>query len=194
MDATLETNASGYKYTLSLERRFGHPPEKVWRVITERELLKQWFPCDVVGDWNVGAKLDFIIALEETEHATEEDLHGEVLAVDAPRLLEYRWGKHSMKFELEPDGNGCLFRLSESFDDKSWCARNAAGWEMCIENLDLVIEGAAIAKFAADVWRDKFDRYAKKFKDIVGPRGGLAEDDPLLKLGREPNHPQVSGK
>lgn len=185
MDATLETNASGYNYTLSIERRFDHPPEKVWRAIIERKLLKEWFPCDVVGDWKVGAKLDFIIALEEMENATAEDLHGEVLAVDEPRLLEYRWGKHSMKFELEPDGDGCLFRLSEGFDDKSWCARNAAGWEMCIENLDLVLEGAAIAKFAADVWREKFDRYAEKFKDIVGPRGGLAEDDPLLKLGRE---------
>ena len=185
MDATLETNTSGYKYTLSIEYRFDHPPEKIWRAITERELLKQWFPCDVVGDWKAGAKLDFIFAPGQIEDVPDEDLHGEVLAVDEPQLLEFRWGTHSLKFELKPDGDGCQFRLSEGFDDKSWCARNAAGWEMCIEYLDLVLEGAAIAKFAADVWRKKFDRYAEKFKDIVGPRGGLAEDDPRLKLGRE---------
>jgi len=185
MDATLETNASGYNYTLSIERRFDHPPKKVWRVITKRELLKQWFPCDVVGDWKVGAKLDFIFPPEQAVDIPDEDLHGEVLAVDEPQLLEFRWGTHSMKFELKPDGDGCLFRLAEAFDEKAWCARNAAGWEMCIESLDLILEGAAIAKFAADVWREKFDRYAEKFKDIVGPRGGLAEDDPLLELGRE---------
>ncbi len=190
MDTTLETNTCGYNYRLSLERRFDHSPEKVWRAITQRDLLTHWFPCDVAGDWAVGAKLDFVFAPEQAADIPDEDLHGEVLAVDAPRLLEFRWGTHSMKFELTPDGDGCHFRLSEGFDDKSWCARNAAGWEMCIENLDLVLEGASIAKFAAEVWREKFDRFAEKFKDIVGPRGGLAEDDPLLKLGREEESPQ----
>ena len=185
MDANLETNSSGHKYSLSIERRFAHPPEKVWRVITDRELLKQWFPCDVVGDWKVGAQLEFIFPLEQHSGTTEEDLHGEVLAVDEPNLLHFRWGRHAMKFELTPDGDGCLFRLSESFDDKAWGARNAAGWEMCIQNIDLVLDGVAVAKFAAEVWRDKFDHYAEKFKDLVGPRGGLAEDDPLLQLGRE---------
>ncbi len=185
MDATLAKNESGYQYTLSVERRFRHPPEKVWRVITKRDLLKQWFPCDVVGDWTVGAKLEFVFPPEQAGEISEEDLHGEVLAVDEPRLLEFRWGTHPLKFELLPDRDGCLFRLSESFDDKAWGARNAAGWEMCIENLDLILEGAGIAKFAADVWRNKFDRYAAKFRDIVGPRGGLAEDDPLLSLGRD---------
>jgi uncharacterized protein YndB with AHSA1/START domain len=56
MDATLEKNASGYNYGLIIDCRFDYPPEKVWRAITERELLKQWFPCDVVGNWSVGAK------------------------------------------------------------------------------------------------------------------------------------------
>jgi len=185
MDATLETNTGGYEYHLSIERRFENPPEKVWRVLTERELLKQWFPADVVGEWEVGAKLEFLFETDELVDAPDEDYHGEVLAVEKPHLLEFRWGTHSMKFELRPDGEGCQFTLSEGFDEKSWCARNAAGWEMCIENLDLILEGAAVAKFAADVWREKFDRYAEKFKDIVGPRGGLPEDDPLLTLGRE---------
>lgn len=185
MDATLDTNADGHNYALSIECRFDHPPEKVWRAITERELLKQWFPCDVVGHWKVGAKLVFVFAPGQAEGVPDEDLHGEVLAVDEPHLLRFRWGTHSMKFELRPDGDGCHFRLSEGFDDKSWCARNAAGWEMCIENLDLILDGAATAKFVADVWREKFDRYAAMFRDVVGPRGGLAEDDPLLKLGRE---------
>ena len=189
MDATLETNASGYRYTLRLERRLAHPAEKVWRALTERDLLRQWFPGDIVGAWKVGAKLEFIFSPDELDDIPEEDFHGEVLAVDEPRLLEFRWGTHSMKFELEPDGDGCLFRLTEGFDDKSWCARNAAGWEMCIENLDLVLDGVEVAKFAADVWREKFDRYAEKFKDVTGPRGGLAADDPRLELGRDDGSP-----
>lgn len=185
MDAKLERNPSGYAYTLSVERRFPHAPEKVWRAVTERKLLQRWFPCDVVGEWSVGAKLEFVFPPEQAEGITDDDLRGEVLAVEKPRLLEFRWGTHPLKFELAPDGEGCLFRLSESFDDKAWATRNAAGWEMCIENLDLVLEGASIAKFAADVWRGKFDHYAARFRGLVGPRGGLDEDDPLLSLGRD---------
>ncbi len=40
MDTTLETNGSGFNYRLSVERRFDHPPDKVWRAITQRDLLK----------------------------------------------------------------------------------------------------------------------------------------------------------
>ena len=185
MEAILETNGETYKYTLAIDKRFNHPPAKVWRALVERDLLTQWFPCDIAGEWKPGAKLDFIIAPEQMDNATEDDLHGEVIAVDEPSLLEFRWGTHAMRFELRPDGDGCHFTLSEFFDEKAWCARNAAGWEMCIENLDLILDGVSALEFVAEVWRDKFDRYAEKFKNVTGPRGGLAEDDPLLKLGRE---------
>lgn len=181
MDATLVKNKNEkLAYTLSVEHRLACSPDKVWRAATERDLLKQWFPCDVIGDWKVGEKLKFVFPPEQAEGIPEDHLIGEVIAVDEPKLLEYSWGPHMMKYELIPEGDGCIFRLSESFDDKAWGARNAAGWEMCIENLDLILEGAAIAKFAMDAWRKKFDRYAKKFRDLVGPNGGLAEDDPLL--------------
>ena len=55
MEATF--TKQGERYVLSLERRLAHSAEKVWRVLTERDLLKQWFPADIEGDWKVGAKL-----------------------------------------------------------------------------------------------------------------------------------------
>lgn len=185
MDGSIKTNASGYNYTLTIEHRLAHPPHKVWRAITEREYLRQWFPADVDGEWSVGAKLEFIFAPEQHGDVTEDDLHGEVLAVSEPTLLEYRWGAHAMRFELLDDDGGCRLRLSESFNEKAWSARNAAGWEMCIENLGLVLSGETAAEFDANVWREKFDRYADEYSELVGPRGGLPENDPLLKLGRE---------
>ena len=85
-----------------------------------------------------------------------------------------------LTYELAPDGDGCLFRLSHRIDDPSWGARNAAGWEMCVENLDLLVEGVGIVKFAAKVWRTKFARYVKKFEAAFGPQVGPPEDHPLL--------------
>jgi uncharacterized protein YndB with AHSA1/START domain len=178
MEATLEQD--GPRYTLLVERRLAHAPEKVWRVVTERDLLTQWFPADVEGEWKVGAGLSFIFLHGEGEGLSEEELSGEVLAVDEPRLLEFRWGTHFLKYELAPDGSGCRFRLSESFEDPSWGARNAAGWEMCLENLDLILEGGALVKFAADVWQAKFKRYVEKFEATAGPQQEPPQDHPLL--------------
>jgi len=178
MEATLERD--GPRYTLLVERRLAHAPEKVWRVVTEPELLEQWFPAAIEGEWSVGAGLRFIFLHGEGEGLSDEELRGEVLSVDKPRLLEFRWGTHLLKFELTPDGSGCLFRLSETFEDPSWGARNAAGWEMCLENLDLALEGGAILEFAADVWRTKFKRYVKKFEGTFGPQDDPTGEHPLL--------------
>lgn len=178
-DATLTKD--GESYTLTLERRLTHPPQKVWRVLTERELLPRWFPCDVEGGWAVGAQLRFTFLHGEGEGLPEEDLKGEVLAVDEPRLLEFRWGAHRMKYELAPDGDGCRFRLSESFEDPSWGARNAAGWEMCLDNLALAVEGAGAVEFAADVWQTKFRRYLEMFEPAFGPQQDPTAEHPLLE-------------
>ena len=85
-----------------------------------------------------------------------------------------------LRYELEATAEGCAMRLSERLADPSWAARNAAGWEMCLENLDLLLEGAAALKFAADVWRAKFRRYVEKFEPGFGPQDDPTGEHPLL--------------
>lgn len=176
MDASFKK--AGSQYTLRLERRLKHSPEKVWRVLTERELLKQWFPCDIEGEWQVGAELRFKFPHGEHEDLTPEQLRGEVLSVDRPHFLEFRWGAHTIRCELIPDGDGCTLLFSETLDDPSMGARTAAGWEMCLERMELLIEGGTLAKVVWDVWRAKFKRYAKKFEPEHGPQRGAPENHP----------------
>ncbi|NNM32079.1 MAG: ATPase [Gemmatimonadetes bacterium] len=178
MDARL--TRSGSLFTLTVERHLPHPPSKVWRVLTEGELLGGWFPCDIEGEWVVGAALQFVFRHGEEESLPEEDLRGEVLAVDEPHFLQFRWGNHVLTYEIEAAGDGCRFILSESFADSSWGARNAAGWEMCIDNLELILEGAAVLKFAAEVWTKKFRRYVEKFEPEFGPQDDPTGVHPLL--------------
>ena len=174
MDA--EFRKAGSRYTLGLERRLAHSPEKVWRVLTERELLKQWFPCDIEGEWKVGAELRFVFLHGEGEGLPEDELRGEVLAVEPPRLLEFRWGKSLLRCELIVDGDGCKLLFSETLDDASTAARNAAGWEMCLESLDTILQAGTLAKFAWDVWQAKFQHYVKKFEPEFGPQQGPPQD------------------
>lgn len=170
----------GTKFTLSVERRFADPPAKVWKAVTERDLIRRWFPCDVQGEWTQGAELRFEFLEGEGTELSEEDQVGEVLVVDEPRLLMFRWGTHVLRYELSPDGDGCWFTLSHTFEDPAWAARNGAGWEVCLENLDLVLEGAEFVNLAASVWKAKFARLVTEFEPHYGPQTGPPKDHPVL--------------
>lgn len=174
MEATL--TESGGRYTLGFERHLAHAPQKVWRVLTERELLSQWFPCEIEGEWEVGAPLRFEFLHGEGDDLPDDQLRGEVLAVDPYRLLEFRWGDSVIRCELLPEDEGCRLLFSEVLPGPSWGARSAAGWEMCLENLELVVQGGTIARFAWNQWRGRFDRYVAQFEPVHGPQDEPPED------------------
>ena len=183
MDARLES--TGPRYALELERRLAHSPEKVWRVLTERELLKQWFPADVEGEWKVGAELQFIFLHGEGEGLSEDELRGEVLVVEPPRLLEFTWGTQVFRCEVIAEGEGCRLLFSGIFDDPSTGARDAAGWDFCFENLEAVARGAATTRFVWDEWQPRFEHYVAKFEPDYGPQQGPPENHPVTELGDE---------
>jgi hypothetical protein len=73
---TLEARVDG-TYVLRFERRLAHPPEKVWRALTEPDQLRQWFPTDIEGERKLGAKLLFVFRDDAPR------------AEDMPELLEH---------------------------------------------------------------------------------------------------------
>jgi uncharacterized protein YndB with AHSA1/START domain len=157
-EGTLQTAEP--RAVIRFERRLDRSPQDVWRAITDREELKAWFPNDVVVDaWEVGATIDFTF--------TEHDLPpftGTVLEVDEPKVLAYTWGEETLRFELTPDGDGTLLVLTDELD-RGFAARNAAGWEICLDRL-------ADASDVDDDWRPKFARYVAEFEPALGPQEG----------------------
>src|SRR3954452_24038572 len=75
------------RWRLRFERRLAHPPERVWRAITEPDDLRAWFPFDIEGDRAAGAPLRFVFRDGEAE-----PFEGRMVAFDAPRALELEWG------------------------------------------------------------------------------------------------------
>jgi uncharacterized protein YndB with AHSA1/START domain len=152
--ATLDT-ISG-KAVLSFERRLAHPPEKVFRAISDPAELRHWFPATVEFDLRAGAAVRFTFE----EHDIGE-LGGEVLEVDPPRLLVYSWNDDVLRWEVVPDGDGSRLLFSQTLaEGRSGSARNAAGWDVCLAGLGARLDGEQAAELE---WFPRFEAYAERF-------------------------------
>jgi uncharacterized protein YndB with AHSA1/START domain len=170
-DATLLTDAA--RPAVRLERDLADPPEIVWQALTEREQLRSWFPSDVIvegGRWVPGAAITFSFPPD----VTDLTLAGEVLEVDEPRLLAFTWGEEALRFELSPHAGGTRLVLIDELP-ASAAARNAAGWDSCLDRL-------AGLQPAPDAWQPRFRAYAAAFEPVIGPQegppGGYKGDQP----------------
>lgn len=147
-----------------LERRLADPPEVVWGALTQREQLRAWFPSDVLvegGAWVPGAEISFPFPPETIDLTLE----GQVLEVDEPRLLAFTWGEETLRFELAPHEGGTLLVLTDELPP-SIAARNAAGWDDCLDRL-------AGLQPETGGWRTRFDRYAARFEPVIGHQEGI---------------------
>jgi uncharacterized protein YndB with AHSA1/START domain len=119
---------------LRFERRLPHPPERVWRALTETDELSAWHPSPPEFELEVGGTVRF------TDSAIAFP-DGEVTDCDPPRTLGYTWGDDHLRWELEPLEDGCLLVLLHSFDDRFKAARDAAGWDLCLDSLSSLLAG-----------------------------------------------------
>ena len=148
----------GDRVGVRFERRFGHPPERVWRAITEPKELEAWFPDTIEGEFAPGAEVTFPKFVEMGLPAT-----GKVTEFDPPRLLAFTWGPSVLRFELEADGDGCRLVFMDSLPREE-AAKNAAGWEVCLERLEASLAGEEpAAEPPADHWSELHERYAERF-------------------------------
>ena len=148
-------------------RRLSHPPEKVWRALTEPQELAGWFPTTIEGELAVGAPLQF--AFREMEI---EPMGGEMLAFEPPSLLELRWGEDILRFALEPDGIGSILRLTVTMVEHGKAARDATGWHICLEQLSYVTNGATPPWKESDRWREVNRGYVERMgpeASAIGP-------------------------
>ena len=158
-DARLVTDRG--RPAVRLERHLPDPPAVVWKALTEREQLGAWFPSEVIvsgGRWEVGAAITFTFLPE----VIDRTFTGEVLEVDEPRVLAFTWGEDTLRFELSPAGEGTRLVLIDELPPDA-AARNAAGWERCLDRL-------AGLEPAADAWQARFEHYAAAFEAMLGPQ------------------------
>ncbi|MGH9265874.1 MAG: SRPBCC family protein [Acidimicrobiales bacterium] len=168
MHGTLDRH--GDRWTLTFVRRLPHPPEKVWRALTEPEHLAAWFPSEIHGERAAGAPLRFVFA-----HGEGPPTEGEMLTYDPPSVLEYRWEQEVLRFHLRPEGDGCVLTFVDTFDELGKAARDGAGWHACLDVLEHHLAGTEPPWTPQGHWSDVHAGYVERFGPeaaTIGPPEG----------------------
>ena len=148
----------GDKWTLIVVRELRHPPEKVWRALTDPAHLREWAPFEV--DANLGAAGR--VKLTWVGNPAPQEIT--VTRADAPELLEY----NDTRWELEPTDTGTRLTLWHNID-RRFIAWGAAGWHISFDVLARFLAGNPMQrpaggdamKFAG--WQRLVAEYAQQF-------------------------------
>jgi uncharacterized protein YndB with AHSA1/START domain len=151
---------TGDRPVLRFERHLRKSVDEVWRAVTDPVEMRSWFPTRIeIRRWEVGASL--------THHFDEHDidpLPGTVLRWDPPHRVSFTWGEDTIGFELTAAADGgTVFVLTEELGAHA-AARNAAGWQSCLDRLEFGSE--------RETWQTRFDRYAASFEPTLGHQDG----------------------
>ena len=128
--------------TLTIEKELPHPPEKVWRALTEGPLMQQWL---MDNDFQpvVGHRFQFRSTPMPNWNGV---IDCEVLIVEPNRKLSYSWGSMGLEsvvtWTLLATSAGTLVRMEQSgFRPDQEAAYKGAqyGWQKFLGALERVL-------------------------------------------------------
>ncbi len=103
------TNRSGKTETIVIERDMPHPPEKVWRVLTQPHLIEEWMMAnDFRPEVDHRFRLRFDWGVVECR----------ILAVEPHDTLSYTWDSGELEsiitWTLTPTATGTQLRMEQT--------------------------------------------------------------------------------
>jgi uncharacterized protein YndB with AHSA1/START domain len=130
--------------TLVIEREMPHPPEKIWRALTQSPLIEDWL---MKNDFQpvVGHRFTFRATPMPNWNGV---IDGEVLVVEPNLRLSYGWGSLGLEsvvtWTLTPTKDGTHVRMEQSgFRSEEDASYKGAryGWQKFIGSLERVVGG-----------------------------------------------------
>jgi len=159
-----QVRKEGEKWTLILVRDLRHSPETVWQALTDPAHLREWAPF--VADGSLGTA-GTTVGLTTVGRSAPQASETTVKRADAPRVLEYNWGDHDIRWELEALGGGTRLTLWTNID-RRFISMGAAGWHICFDVLDRLLSGNPIGRIVGAEamkfgWQRLNAEYARQF-------------------------------
>ena len=137
------------RFAIRFVRLLPHEPEKVWRAITDPELLSAWFPAVVDLGQPTGAELFFGVTEEQRRRYGMDDdrdhqPNGRMLRNEPPTLLEYEWLGEILSWEITGTADGSRLVFTNILSDRETAAPASAGWEAGLEVVEAQLNGTPI--------------------------------------------------
>ncbi len=144
--------------TVRFERLLPGPLERVWSYLTDSEKRGTWLAAGEM-DLRVGGHVEHVFdnshltghddapPAKYAKHAGESRMHGQITAVEPPRLLAYTWGEPSggeseVTFELSSRGEKVLLVLTHRrLANREEMVGVAGGWHVHLDILANRLEG-----------------------------------------------------
>ena len=120
-----------------IEREIAHPPEKIWRALTQPHLIEEWL-----------MKNDFkpVVGHGFNLRADWGAVDCQVLAVESNKTLSYTWSAHGLEsvvtWTLTPTSTGTHLRMEQAGfrpDQKQAYHGAKSGWQHFFAALEQVL-------------------------------------------------------
>jgi uncharacterized protein YndB with AHSA1/START domain len=131
------SDTSTVTQSVIIERDLPHPPDKIWRALTQPHLIAEWL---MKNDFRpvVGHRFDL--------RADWGSVACEVLEVEPTTTLSYTWGDDVLKtvvtWTLAPTGTGTRLRMEQAGfqpDQPRYYHGARSGWPRFLDTLEQVL-------------------------------------------------------
>ena len=131
------TETSTETLSVVVEREIAHPPEKIWRALTQPHLIEEWlmkntFKPEPGHQFNLSAQWGVVDC--------------EIRTVEPNRTLAYSWNTKDLEsvvtWTLTPTGTGTVLRMEQTGfrpDQQPYYRGATAGWQSFLTNLEKVV-------------------------------------------------------
>jgi uncharacterized protein YndB with AHSA1/START domain len=133
------TNTATEARSVVVERELPHPPDKIWRALTQPHLIAEWL-----------MKTDFQPVVDHRFNLRGDwgTVDCQVMAVEPNTTLSYTWAAMGLEsvvtWTLTPTGTGTHLRMEQSGfrPDQQQAYQGAKyGWQKFFAGLERVVEG-----------------------------------------------------
>ncbi len=131
------TDTATETLSVVVEREIPHPPEKVWRALTQPHLIQEWL-----------MKNDFQPVVDRRFKLSADwgSVDAQVKTVDENSTLSYSWDTKDLEsvvtWTLTPTGKGTMLRMEQTGfrpDQQPYYRGATAGWPRFIDALEGVL-------------------------------------------------------
>ncbi len=126
----------GDTVTVVFHRRYARPLEKVWAALTVPERISDWFATTRIDQVGVGGTMDLDFK-DENYRAT-----GRIVICEPMKTFAWEWSELDgsntslVRYDLEPDGDGCRLTLTHSGVKRSEASDVGPGWHAHLQAIE----------------------------------------------------------